>query len=94
MPAPNSGLPPLRVLEEWRVDLLDMDAAVLDCVDALGELDQLARRGLRIEARTVIGQFQKSVPPAGELSVRYRAILNEWGHVTLDRPGFAGGSNS
>jgi len=34
--------------EERRVDLLDVNAAVLDRLDALSEFNELARRGLRI----------------------------------------------
>ena len=38
----------LERVEERRVDLLDVDAAVLNRLDARGELDQLAGLGLRV----------------------------------------------
>lgn len=44
MPAPNAGPAAPQREKKWRVDLLDVDAPVLDSFDALSELDHFARR--------------------------------------------------
>ena len=38
----------LELIEEGRVDLLDIDPAILDRLECVGELDQLARSGFGI----------------------------------------------
>jgi hypothetical protein len=46
--APKSASLPLRDIKKRRVDLLNMNAVVLDGLSARGELNQLTRRCLRI----------------------------------------------
>jgi hypothetical protein len=40
-----------QLIKERRVDLLDMNATVLNGLDAVRYLDQLARRGVRVGVR-------------------------------------------
>ena len=53
----------LQCVEERRADLLDVDAAVLDRLDGFCELDQLARRGLWLCVRTVVGLVSSGPQP-------------------------------
>ena len=70
----------LKCVEERRVDLLDMDAAVLDGFDAGGELDELARCGFRVGEGTF----------GGELAIRAGSHTREAPADALDG-GCAGG---
>jgi hypothetical protein len=50
--------------QEGQIDLLDMDPAVLDRLDAVGDLDQLAGGGFRISVGTISDELLVGVPRA------------------------------
>src|SRR5262249_5166452 len=52
-----------ELVEKRRVDLLDMDAAVLDGFDAGGQFDELARCGFRIGEGTFGGELHAADAP-------------------------------
>ena len=54
-PGPELGPAGVERVQERRVDLLDMDAAVLDRLNAAGDLDQLARCGFGVGEGTFGG---------------------------------------
>jgi hypothetical protein len=50
----------LQLIQEWPVDLLDMDAAVLQGFDSVGQLNELARGDFRIGKRARFGELRSS----------------------------------
>src|ERR1700741_1575194 len=48
---------------KWPVDLLDIDPAILDRLEGIGEFDQLARGGLRIGEGARGNELHATSPP-------------------------------